>query len=129
MLDVEKSMRAVAVAWSSSRQGQSPFPLWRSQKGNPLSATAMWRVIKMLVRDCAARGLVPPDTTPHALRHTFAHRYLAQHRGDLVGLARLLGHANLNTTKIYLQPTAEELAERVEQLPLNAYEDGANMRP
>ena len=38
------------------------------------------------------------------------------------------GHANLNTTKIYLQPTAEELAERVEQLPLNAYEDGANMQ-
>ncbi len=41
LLDVEKSMRAVAVAWPCSSPGQSPFPLWRSQKGNPLSATAM----------------------------------------------------------------------------------------
>ncbi|MBC8460131.1 MAG: hypothetical protein H8D67_19265 [Deltaproteobacteria bacterium] len=58
------------------------------------------------------------------MRHTFAHRYLDQHRGDLVGLARLLGHADLNTTLLYVQPTNEELATRVEQLPLNAYEDG-----
>lgn len=81
----------------------------------------MWRVIHNLVQDCAARDLVPEDTTPHACRHTFAHRYLERHPGDLVGLARLLGHADLNSTKIYTQPTAEELALRVDQIPLNAY--------
>jgi len=36
----------------------------------------------------------------------------------------VLGHADLNTTLLYVQPTNEELATRVEQLPLNAYEDG-----
>jgi site-specific recombinase XerD len=39
-----------------------------------------------------------------------------------VGLARLLGHSDLNTTGIYTQPTADELAARLERLPLNAYE-------
>jgi site-specific recombinase XerC len=48
--------------------------------------------------------------------------YLAQHLGDLVGLARLLGHADLNTSKIYTQPTVAELASRVDKLSLNAYE-------
>ena len=123
LLGVSENTKAVAVAWPRSSKNQSPLPLWRSQKGNRLSATAMWRVIKGLVRDCAARGLVPSDTTPHSLRHTFAHRYLAQYPGDLVGLARLLGHADLNSTLLYVQPTNEELAQRVEQLPLNAYED------
>ncbi|GAA5530731.1 hypothetical protein [Herpetosiphon gulosus] len=56
--------------------------------------------------------------------HTFARRYLATHPGDLIGLARLLGHTDLNTTSRYTQPTMAELAERVDQLGLNAYGEG-----
>jgi site-specific recombinase XerD len=73
------------------------------------------------VQEGARRGLVPPATTPHTLRHTFARRYLEAHPGDLVGLARLLGHRDLNTTAVYTQPTAEDLAARLDRLPLNAY--------
>src|SRR5688500_14619967 len=40
---------------------------------------------------------------------------------QLVGVATFLGHSSLNTTRIYVQPTAEKLAERVERLDLNAY--------
>ena len=54
-------------------------------------------------------------------RHTFARRSLEAHPGDLVGLARLLGHSDRNTTGVYTQPTAEDLAQRVDRLPLNAY--------
>ena len=74
-----------------------------------------------LVRDCATRGLVPATSGAHTLRHTFATRYLAAHPGDLVGVASLLGHSSLDTTRIYVQLTAEQLAERVEGLDLNAY--------
>jgi len=81
----------------------------------------MWRVVNRVVKACASRGLVPEDTKPYDLRHTFAHRYLQQHPGDLVGLARILGHESLDTTKIYTQLTSEELANRVEQISLNAY--------
>lgn len=78
-------------------------------------------MIQGLVRDCAARQLAPPDATPHSLRHTFATRYLATHPHDLVGLARLLGHSALEATRIYVQPTDEELAVRVNRIDLNAY--------
>lgn len=122
LLGTEPTLRAVAVAWPR-RGGQAPSDaLWHSQKGNALSAPAMWRVIHVLVRECATRKLAPARTTPHTFRHTFAHRYLDAHPGDLVGLARLLGHADLNTTAIYTQLTSDELAERVNRLPLNAYE-------
>ncbi len=53
---------------------------------------------------------------PHALRHTFATRYLAANPGDLRGLARLLGHANLNTVMIYTEPTIDDLVERMERV-------------
>ena len=80
----------------------------------------MGRMIDGLVHDCATRGLVPAAAGAHILRHTFATRYLAAHPDDLVSLATLLGHSSLNTTRIYVQPTAEQLVERVEGLALNA---------
>jgi site-specific recombinase XerC len=120
-LGVAPSLRAAAAAWPRPGGAPAGEPLWRSQKGRPLSAAGMWRVVHGLVQDGARRRLVPATTTPHTLRHTFARRYLEAHPGDLVGLARLLGHSDLNTTAIYTQPTAEDLAARLDRLPLNAY--------
>lgn len=118
---VSPTLKAVAARWPVSQPDVRSSPLWRSQKGGRLSASAMGRMIDGLVRDCAIRRLVPIHTAAHTLRHTFATRYLAAHPGDLVSIASLLGHSSLNTTRIYVQPTAEQLAERVENLDLNAY--------
>ncbi|GAB4437494.1 MAG: hypothetical protein Kow0031_19310 [Anaerolineae bacterium] len=52
--------------------------------------------------------------TPHVFRRTFAARYLERNPGDLRGLAALLVHRSLDMVMIYTQPTAEELARRME---------------
>lgn len=109
-----------AVAAHLSTLGQTE-PLWLSQKRGTLRVRPLAGVVAALVRQCAARGLVPAATSAHTLRHTFATNYLQDHPGDLVGLAALLGHSSLDTTRIYTQPSADELAERVERLGLNAY--------
>jgi integrase/recombinase XerC len=69
----------------------------------------------------AAGDLVPQETSAHTLRHTFARNYLAQYTDDLVGLATLLGHSSLETTRLYSQPSLHQLAKRVEHLKSNAY--------
>jgi len=46
---------------------------------------------------------------PHLLRHVFGHEFLAANQNDLVALASLLGHENLNTTKRYAARTADQL--------------------
>jgi site-specific recombinase XerD len=53
---------------------------------------------------------------PHALRHTFATRFLEANPDDLRGLATLLGHANLNTVMIYTEPCFDDLVERMERV-------------
>jgi len=119
-LHVPPTLKAVTAAWSVADRTFNAAKIWQSQKGS-LTLVSMDRLIKDYIRACARRGLLPAETTVHQLRHTFATRYLAAHPGDLVGLAHLLGHTSLDATKIYVQPTAAQLAERVDRMDLNAY--------
>jgi site-specific recombinase XerD len=58
-------------------------------------------------------GLASKNVTVHTLRHTFATLMLG--RGvDLVSIQRLLGHASLDTTSIYLHVGADDLRNAVE---------------
>lgn len=120
-LDVPSTLRAVTAAWRNEEAAFRATRLWQSQKGT-LTLVSMDRLVKDFIRSCAQRGLLPEATTAHCLRHTFATRYLVAHPGDLVSLARLLGHSSLDTTKIYVQPTKAQLAENVDRIDLNAYE-------
>ena len=54
--------------------------------------------------------------TPHTLRHTFAHRFLADTSNDLVALAQILGHESLTTTSIYTQRSQDDLQARIDQV-------------
>jgi site-specific recombinase XerD len=119
-LQVENpSIKTVAKRWPKTPSPEAFLPLFESQKSGALSTSAMGQMIADLVK--AAGGLVPKHTSAHTLRHTFARNYLAQYPGDLVGLAALLGHSSLDTTRLYSQPSVEQLATRVEQLKINAY--------
>ena len=112
-------LKAVAANWPKPRTPQALEPLWLSRKGGALTSSAIGQMMAELVK--ATGKLVPQETSVHSLRHTFARSYLSIYPGDVVGLATLLGHSSLDTTRLYSQPAVSQLAARVERLSLNAY--------
>jgi integrase/recombinase XerC len=102
--------RAALELWQSLRPvGDSPA-LFLSQQLTRMTTRSIERVVAEYGRRARIEGL-----TPHRLRHTFAK--LLVDRGipiDQVGI--LLGHANLNTTRIYTRPSEHDLEQAVEAL-------------
>ena len=73
--------------------------------------------------DCAVRALcrkysalIGVHLHPHVFRHTMAKQFLANNGNDLVSLAQILGHENLQTTSRYSQRNEEQLGEAVERV-------------
>lgn len=56
--------------------------------------------------------LAKVEVTPHTLRHTFA-KNLVDAGATLEKVAALLGHASLNTTRVYTTPSAMDLEKAV----------------
>jgi integrase/recombinase XerC len=58
------------------------------------------------------------DVTPHTLRHTFA-KSLIDNGVSLDKVATLLGHSNLNTTRIYTTPGLHDLEDAINEMDNN----------
>ena len=88
-------------------------PLMIGQRGGITRST-----INRIVDEVAGRAQLTPaqqaEVTPHSFRHTVATILVRQR--DIVTVADLLGHANVNTTRRYAKASAHELEDAVELL-------------
>ena len=79
-----------------------------------MSHTNIWREMKSL---CEQAGVNPGKVFPHNLRHLFARTFYGIEK-DIAKLADILGHSNINTTRIYIVTTGEEHKRRMENMHL-----------
>lgn len=85
-----------------------------SRSGRPLDRSNIWSDMKRL---CKAAGIDEKKVFPHNLRHLFARTFYSLEK-DIAKLADLLGHASIETTRIYIMESGESHLRRMEKMCL-----------
>ena len=85
-----------------------------TKSGKPMSRCNIWREMKAL---CEQAGVNPKKVFPHNLRHLFARTFYGIEK-DIAKLADILGHSNMNTTRIYIITTGAEHKRKLETMRL-----------
>ena len=85
-----------------------------TKSGKPMSRYNIWREMKAL---CEQAGVSPDKVFPHNLRHLFARTFYGIEK-DIAKLADILGHSNINTTRIYIITTGAEHKRKMENMRL-----------
>ena len=85
-----------------------------TKTGKPLDRSNIWRDMKVL---CESAGVEADKVFPHNLRHLFARTYYSIEK-DLSRLADILGHSNVNTTRIYTIESGMIHARQMERMSL-----------
>ena len=98
----------------AQKQKKTAGAVFTTRTGKSLDRSNIWRDMKRL---CGSAQVDPEKVFPHNLRHLFARTYYSLEK-DLSRLADILGHSNVNTTRIYTAESGTVHARQVERLGL-----------
>ena len=98
----------------SKKAGIKNGIIFRTRNGKALDRSNIWSQMKKL---CEKAGVNPSKVFPHNLRKLFARTFYKVEK-DIAKLADILGHSNINTTRIYIMTTELEHRKKIERLGL-----------
>lgn len=98
----------------ANRRGIKEGPVFVTRSGKPIDRSNIWKEMRAV---CAEAGVNHNKVFPHNLRHLFARIFYCSEK-DVVKLADILGHSNINTTRIYIISTGEEHRRKLENMHL-----------
>lgn len=94
-------------------------PVFITRSGRPLDRSNIWLMMKKLCEDAKVDS---QKVYPHNLRHLFAFTFYGIEK-DLLRLADILGHTNVDTTRIYTVSSGWEHKRILSQLGLIHHND------
>lgn len=89
-------------------------PVFVSKYGRPLDRSYIWKMMKSL---CEKANVLKNKVFPHNLRKLFARTFYAAEK-DIAKLADVLGHSNIETTRIYIMTSCNEHRKKMDRLGL-----------
>ncbi|MBR2356448.1 MAG: tyrosine recombinase XerC [Lentisphaeria bacterium] len=102
-----KALRQYLQQRRSRVPGETPgSAIFINRNGGRLTPRSFQRNLKEYLESAG----LPPDFTPHKLRHSFA-THLLDAGADLRSVQEMLGHADLGTTQIYTHVSTERMKE------------------
>lgn len=104
----------VALKKYAKEESITTGSIFVSKGGRPLDRSNIWKMLKAL---CEIAGVPKDKVFPHNFRHLFARTYYSIEK-DIVRLADILGHASVNTTRIYTMETGDVHRRQLQRLGL-----------
>lgn len=98
----------------AKKKGISQGAIFITKSGNSLDRSNIWREMKTICKEANVRET---KVFPHNLRHLFARTFYTMEK-DIAKLADVLGHSNINTTRIYIVTSGAEHKRRLEHMHL-----------
>ena len=118
---VTEPLRAAIAELLHVRELQTGLPVARMERRGALVLNRYGkrlsvRSYQLRLRYWCAQARLALDVTPHWFRHTKAMAIMRRSQAqDPRGMVRLaLGHADINSSSVYTQPTREDFAEAME---------------
>ena len=118
VIPLQKNTAKLVTAWLGELPPTPDAPLFPTSTGAALTRAAVGKLVARHVKSAAQQcpSLAAKNVTPHTLRHTCAMSLL--HAGiDTASIALWLGHANIQTTQIYLHADLELKRRALDRLP------------
>lgn len=110
-LYIPELLKQETVRWLSKRGINSGY-LFRNKYNQRITPRGISQKLKYFAKKF---GLNPNVVYPHSFRHRFAKNFLEKYN-DIALLADLMGHENIETTRIYLRKSATEQQEIVNRI-------------
>ena len=110
---IPKNLRGKLLAYCKDA-GIASGSVFVTKNGKPLNRSNVWKELQRL---CESAHVDRRKVFPHNFRHLFAVTFYRAEK-DIAKLADLLGHASVNTTRIYIMESGAEHERRMEKLGL-----------
>ena len=108
-----KKLRRMLLSYADAAGIRSGV-LFRTRSGRAIDRSNIWTAMKKL---CGKARVLPSKVFPHNLRKLFA-RCFYEIKKDIAKLADILGHSNINTTRIYIISSGSEHRRCMEKMKL-----------
>ena len=96
------------------RMGIKKGIVFCTASGKAVNRSNIWKEMKAL---CKKADVDEDKVFPHNLRHLFATVFYGMKK-DIAKLADVLGHSNIETTRLYIKTTGEEHRKQLNQMKL-----------
>lgn len=110
---IPAKLRKLLLSYAK-RNGIESGIIFVTRQGKPLNRSNIWAQMKKL---CETAGVQASKVFPHNLRKLFARMFYSIEK-DIARLADILGHGNINTTRIYIMTTSSEHRRTLDRLGL-----------
>ena len=108
-----RKLQAVLLRYARG-QKITAGPVFVTRNGRPLDRSNIWHDMKRLCREAR---VAESKVFPHNLRHLFARTYYGLEK-DIVRLADILGHASIDTTRVYTMESGRTHRRQLEKMRL-----------